>query len=80
LNSDWCSEGVKTRGATSSAPPGSQSLCYLASQPARHVNPMLSGYHHWMARHQVADRGDILQVWIVAANVMNKQLRTADRG
>jgi hypothetical protein len=30
-------------------------------------------YHHSMARPQVADRGDGLQVWRVAANILNKQ-------
>ena len=30
-----------------------------------------------MARPQVADRGDGLQEWRVAANIMNKQSRTA---
>jgi hypothetical protein len=33
-----------------------------------------------MARPQVADRGDALQIWRVAANILNKQLWTADRG
>jgi hypothetical protein len=33
-----------------------------------------------MARSQVADRGDGLQIWRVAANILNKQQRTADRG
>jgi hypothetical protein len=32
-----------------------------------------------MARPQVADRGDGLQIWRVAANILNKQSRTADR-
>jgi hypothetical protein len=36
--------------------------------------------HHGMARHQVADGGDALQVRRVAANVLNKQSRTADKG
>jgi hypothetical protein len=36
--------------------------------------------HHGMARPQVADRGDGLQIWRVAANILNKQLRTADSG
>jgi hypothetical protein len=31
---------------------------------------------HGMARPQVADRGDGLQVWRVAANVLNKKPRT----
>jgi hypothetical protein len=33
-----------------------------------------------MARPQVAERGEGLQIWRVAANILNKQLRTADRG
>jgi hypothetical protein len=36
--------------------------------------------HHGMARRQVADGGDGLQIWRVAANISNKQSRTADRG
>jgi hypothetical protein len=32
-----------------------------------------------MARPQVADGGDGLQIWSVAANIFNKQLRTADK-
>jgi hypothetical protein len=35
---------------------------------------------HGMARPQVADRGDGLQIWRVAANILNKQSRTADSG
>jgi hypothetical protein len=33
-----------------------------------------------MARPQVADRGDGLQIWRVAENILNKQSRTADSG
>jgi hypothetical protein len=33
-----------------------------------------------MARPQVADGGNALQVWKVAANILNKQSRTADEG
>jgi hypothetical protein len=33
-----------------------------------------------MARPQVADGGEGLQVWRVAANILNKQFRTADKG
>jgi len=33
-----------------------------------------------MARPQVADGGEGLQVWRVAANLLNKQSRTADKG
>jgi hypothetical protein len=36
--------------------------------------------HHGMARPRVADRGDGLQIWRVAANMLNKQSRTADKG
>jgi hypothetical protein len=36
--------------------------------------------HHGMAGPQVADGRDALQVWRVAANILNKQSRTADRG
>jgi hypothetical protein len=32
-----------------------------------------------MARPHVADGGDGLQIWRVAVNILNKQLRTADR-
>jgi hypothetical protein len=35
--------------------------------------------HHCMARNRVADR-DGLQIWRVAATVLNKQSRTADMG
>jgi hypothetical protein len=33
-----------------------------------------------MARPQVADGGDGHQIWRVAANILNKQSRTANRG
>jgi hypothetical protein len=36
--------------------------------------------HHGMARPQVADGGDGLQIWRLAANILNKQSRTADKG
>jgi hypothetical protein len=36
--------------------------------------------HHSMVRPQVADGGDGLQIWRVAANIWNKQLRTAEQG
>jgi hypothetical protein len=36
--------------------------------------------YHGMARPRVADRGDGLQVWRVAANILNKKSRTADSG
>jgi hypothetical protein len=36
--------------------------------------------HHCMARPRVEDRGDGLQICSVAANILNKQSRTADSG
>jgi hypothetical protein len=36
--------------------------------------------HPCMSRPQVADGGDGLQIWRVAANILNKQSRTADKG
>jgi hypothetical protein len=36
--------------------------------------------HHGVARPQVADGGDSLQIWTVAANILNKQSPIADRG
>jgi len=33
-----------------------------------------------MARYRVAGGGDGLQIWIVAANILNKQSRTANNG
>jgi hypothetical protein len=41
---------------------------------------MLSGSLVTMAWPQVAGTGDGLQIWKVAANTLNKQSRTADRG
>jgi hypothetical protein len=35
--------------------------------------------HHGMARLQVADGGNGLQIWRVAANILNKQSRTAEK-
>jgi hypothetical protein len=42
---------------------------------------MLSGpfVNHGMARPQVADGGDALQLWREAANILNKQSRTAEK-
>jgi hypothetical protein len=36
--------------------------------------------HCCMVRPQVADGGDSLQMWRVAANIVNKQSQTADKG
>jgi hypothetical protein len=35
---------------------------------------------HDTARPQVVDKGGGLQIWMVSANVLNKQSRTADTG
>jgi hypothetical protein len=35
--------------------------------------------HHGMARPQVADGGDGLQMWRVSANILNKQPQTAGK-
>jgi len=35
--------------------------------------------HHGMTHSQVADGGNGHQMWRVAVNVLNKQLRTVDR-
>jgi hypothetical protein len=36
--------------------------------------------HHGMARPRVAAAGDGLQIWRVAAIILNKQSRTVDKG
>jgi len=36
--------------------------------------------HHGMVRPQVVDGREGLQIWRVAANILNKQSRTADKG
>jgi hypothetical protein len=41
-----------------------------------HFNVKWVHCHHGMARPGVADRGDGLQIWRVAANISNKQSRT----
>jgi hypothetical protein len=43
---------------------------------------MLGGVplHHGMARPHVADGGEGLQIWRVAANILNKQSLTVDKG
>jgi hypothetical protein len=40
---------------------------------------LLASRHHGMARYQVEDGGDGLQIWRETANIFNKQSRTADR-
>ena len=44
------------------------------------IKPVKCSCHHGMARRHVADGRDDLQTWRVAANMLNKQTRTADKG
>lgn len=37
-------------------------------------------FPHGMERPQVADGGDNLQLWEIAANILKKQLQGADKG
>jgi hypothetical protein len=36
--------------------------------------------HHGMARPQISGGGNALQLWTIAANILNKQSQTADKG
>jgi hypothetical protein len=45
-------------------------LCVLTRVPC----------HHGTARPQDADGGDGLQIWMVAANILNKESWTVDKG
>jgi hypothetical protein len=45
-------------------------LCAMVTPP--HVKWVPC--HHGMVHPQVADGGDVLQIWRVAANILNKQL------
>jgi hypothetical protein len=49
-------------------------LCYAVLWPC-YVSPC----HHGMAHPRVANGRDGLQMWMLAANVLNKQLRLADK-
>ncbi|KAJ4439970.1 hypothetical protein ANN_08101 [Periplaneta americana] len=53
-------------------------LCEGGNEPPGSLKA--SPYHHGMARPQVADRGDGIQIWRAAVNILNKQSRTADEG
>jgi hypothetical protein len=50
-------------------------LCYILTSTHVNVGPC----HHGMTRPRVADGGDGLQIWRLAANIWNKQSRTADK-
>jgi hypothetical protein len=51
---------------------------FCTHMQALHIN--WSPCHHCMARPEVADGGDGLAIWRVAANILNKQWRTDDNG
>jgi len=40
---------------------------------------MLGPCHNRMGYPRVADGGDVLQIWTVAASILNRQSRTADK-
>jgi hypothetical protein len=50
------------------------------SGPQRRILVRWVPCHHGMVRPHVADGGDALQVWRVAANILNKQSRWANKG
>jgi len=53
----------------------------LAAIDLIYSNPCYVGpCHHGMSRPRVADEEDGLQIWRVAANILTKQSRTADKG
>jgi len=37
-------------------------------------------FHHGMARLRIADGEDCFQIWRIAANILNKQSWTVDKG
>jgi hypothetical protein len=53
-------------------------LFYLPVKMCYHVR--LVPFHHGMASPQVGDGGDGLQIWRVAANILNKQSWTVNKG
>jgi hypothetical protein len=57
--------------------PGSTIQCHLMIFVGM-LSESLSPFHHGMARPQVTNGGDGLQIWKAAANTLNKQQQTAD--
>jgi hypothetical protein len=51
---------------------------YISALQKDHVKCVYC--HHGMARPLVAEGEDGLQIWMVAANILNKQSRTTDSG
>jgi hypothetical protein len=53
---------------------------YLVSASYCVFHVMWVPCHHGMARPQVVDGGNDLQIWRVIANILKKQLQTAGKG
>jgi hypothetical protein len=59
--------------------------CYIPSQsyppgPDVCINFKRVSCYHGMTRPQVADEANVLQIWRIGANILNKQSWTADKG
>jgi hypothetical protein len=54
-------------------------MVYLMMEPVTQIHDKWGPCHHGMACPQVADGGDGLQIWRVAASILNKQSWTADK-
>jgi hypothetical protein len=50
-----------------------------APHPIKYNTRWLNCYHD-IACPQVADGGEVLQIWRLGLNILNKQLQTADKG
>jgi hypothetical protein len=72
------SDVITIRGVGKSMPHGAGHVLLSCRKTLTHVKWVHC--HHGMARPRVADRRDGLQIWKVAANILNKQSRTADSG
>jgi hypothetical protein len=57
-----------------------RSVCYISDSSSKEVHVRWVPCHHGMSRPEVVDGGDSLQIWRVAANILNKQSRTASKG
>jgi hypothetical protein len=54
--------------------------CNVTNSMEQGLSCYLCPCHHGVACPPVGDGGDDLQIWRVAANLLNKQARTADKG
>jgi len=66
----WLAERLLVSDKESSTDLVCQVGCHLKCVP----------YHHGMARSQVADGGEGVQIWRVTANTLNLKSRIADKG